>query len=562
MRPIILVTLLAGILLIGFVSLSTPVAAQEVQLEGGDSKQDATVIGPGQEIKIALGDSNDNNWYKLPVSDPGTVATIKFGEDWDYHIDELQIGNKRLNGEYNDFNAGKEYRYVVTETAVYYNFDSDGDDLNGKTFEITTKDPDRNIFQVDSLTVLPTTKLSPNQEVTVQADILYNRQSTFNPESASVTMLIGDEEIATETVTGNPGGTASIQFEETIPNLNGSQNLTVHVNPGWANQGGNEKTETISVKKRDLDGDGLQRTREIELGTDPADPDTDGDGINDGRELELGTDPLESDTDGDGLDDGAEIENGADPLVKDSDSDKIDDGKEIEIGTDPSSKDSDGDGILDDREIDLGTDPTKADTDGDGISDSEEIEAGSDPTDRADRGGSPGSMIFTASETASVTNGTFTVEYTVGVKGEKRINGTSVELKNPEDWSVVETSGKGEFSEANQEWLLVSVGPEENDTISATIEPTSQMEGTKTLEAVAQDSTGRLATATTTINFDATNVPQAIDQNNNNKLELVEIQRAIRLWSENEPVPNTDGSQMDLNTLQDLINIWSNNGSI
>ena len=41
------------------------------------------------------------------------------------------------------------------------------------------------------------------------------------------------------------------------------------------------------------DGDGLGYCREIELGTDPEDPDTDGDGFNDGDELAAGTDPLD-----------------------------------------------------------------------------------------------------------------------------------------------------------------------------------------------------------------------------------------------------------------------------
>jgi len=44
----------------------------------------------------------------------------------------------------------------------------------------------------------------------------------------------------------------------------------------------------------DQDGDGLNDTREAELGTDPANPDTDGDGTNDGDEVFIyGTDPLD-----------------------------------------------------------------------------------------------------------------------------------------------------------------------------------------------------------------------------------------------------------------------------
>jgi hypothetical protein len=44
----------------------------------------------------------------------------------------------------------------------------------------------------------------------------------------------------------------------------------------------------------DTDGDGLNNTREAQLGTDPNNPDTDGDGISDGDQVFIfGTDPLD-----------------------------------------------------------------------------------------------------------------------------------------------------------------------------------------------------------------------------------------------------------------------------
>lgn len=58
----------------------------------------------------------------------------------------------------------------------------------------------------------------------------------------------------------------------------------------------------------DSDGDGIPDDREIELGTDPFNPDTDGDGLSDGDELMYGTDPLNPDTDGDGFTDGEEVD--------------------------------------------------------------------------------------------------------------------------------------------------------------------------------------------------------------------------------------------------------------
>jgi hypothetical protein len=54
----------------------------------------------------------------------------------------------------------------------------------------------------------------------------------------------------------------------------------------------------------DSDNDGLSDGREIELGTDPANPDTDNDGLHDGDEVNRGTDPLNPDSNGDGILDG------------------------------------------------------------------------------------------------------------------------------------------------------------------------------------------------------------------------------------------------------------------
>lgn len=63
----------------------------------------------------------------------------------------------------------------------------------------------------------------------------------------------------------------------------------------------------------DVDGDGLDDTDEISLGTDPYDADSDDDTLSDGAELASGTDPLLADSDGDGWDDGVELSGYTDP---------------------------------------------------------------------------------------------------------------------------------------------------------------------------------------------------------------------------------------------------------
>jgi outer membrane protein OmpA-like peptidoglycan-associated protein len=88
----------------------------------------------------------------------------------------------------------------------------------------------------------------------------------------------------------------------------------------------------------DRDGDGLSDTAELELGTDPDDPDTDKDGLTDGEEvLTYRTQPLNPDTDWDMLKDGAEVKQyDTDPLDPDTDDGGVRDGHEvIEDGTDP-----------------------------------------------------------------------------------------------------------------------------------------------------------------------------------------------------------------------------------
>ncbi len=95
----------------------------------------------------------------------------------------------------------------------------------------------------------------------------------------------------------------------------------------------NETKKVIVDPLGDPDNDGLTNEEEVEIGTDPLDPDTDDDGLNDGEEVDLGTDPLDPDTDDDGLNDGLEVKNiGTSPTAGDTDRDGVTDGIEV-LGT-------------------------------------------------------------------------------------------------------------------------------------------------------------------------------------------------------------------------------------
>ena len=99
----------------------------------------------------------------------------------------------------------------------------------------------------------------------------------------------------------------------------------------------------------DTDGDGLTNGQEIEIYyTDPLNPDTDGDGYNDGLEIEHHYSPLhgdnakliEVDSDNDELNDYWEINLGTDPLNPDTDGDSYTDGVEFSTSHDPLAVDS------------------------------------------------------------------------------------------------------------------------------------------------------------------------------------------------------------------------------
>ncbi len=153
------------------------------------------------------------------------------------------------------------------------------------------------------------------------------------------------------------------------------------------------QTQAANEGERDSDGDGLTDRHELEIGTDPNNPDTDSDGLSDGEEvLRRNTDPLNADSDGDLLSDGAEVlEHNTDPLNADTDNDRLSDGEEIRLGTDPRNPDTDNDGLQDGEESPPCPDPLNPDSDGDGIIDGQDL----DPCD-------PNNPSLTATASAAI----------------------------------------------------------------------------------------------------------------------------------------------------------------
>lgn len=162
------------------------------------------------------------------------------------------------------------------------------------------------------------------------------------------------------------GSTAALTAETSaitslVPDLPGLYVGQLIVNDGFQDSDPDTAKVTIEVVADvDSDNDGLTDAEEIELGTDPDNPDSDGDGIKDGEEVnQTGTDPLDADSDDDGLTDGAEVNvHDTDPNDADSDDDGLSDGDEINIHlTLPNIPDTDGDGFNDGDEVGNATDP-------------------------------------------------------------------------------------------------------------------------------------------------------------------------------------------------------------
>jgi gliding motility-associated-like protein len=150
----------------------------------------------------------------------------------------------------------------------------------------------------------------------------------------------------------------------------------------------------------DCDNDGITNGGELLIGTNPTNPDTDGDGVLDGTEVSDNTNPLDPcsllfasqtvtainawsglDCDNDGLSNGNEVQLGTDPTNPDSDGDGVLDGIEVNDGTNPINP---CELIFANQTVAPGASWLTLDCDGDGLSNGEEVTNGNDPNDPCD----------------------------------------------------------------------------------------------------------------------------------------------------------------------------------
>lgn len=138
----------------------------------------------------------------------------------------------------------------------------------------------------------------------------------------------------------NDQWSARVDFRGAFANVSekGTVNSTIDVGVRYVIGANVPPAYRVAGGPKDSDMDGLTDAEELQLGTNPHDPDTDKDGLSDYDEVRVyRTDPLNPDTDFDGLKDGAEVFNyKTDPNLRDTDKGGVADGHEvIEDGTNP-----------------------------------------------------------------------------------------------------------------------------------------------------------------------------------------------------------------------------------
>ncbi len=241
----------------------------------------------------------------------------------------------------------------------------------------------RDLDGQSSTAVVTVTVRPVNDAPTAQPDTA----ATDPGQSVRVPVLANDVDIDGDPVTvagvtQGGSGTVVINADGTVTytanaGFIGTDTFTYTASDG---RGGTSVGTVTVIVGADDDMDGLTNVREIDLGTDPRDPDTDDDGLLDGIEVDVGqTNPLSDDTDDDGLMDGVEDadHNGivaateTSPLLPDTDGDGIQDGTELGL-TAPQGDDTDLSVFVPDADPTTRTVPTSADSDADGLSDGAE----------------------------------------------------------------------------------------------------------------------------------------------------------------------------------------------
>ncbi|MFB6211581.1 MAG: nitrous oxide reductase family maturation protein NosD [Halobacteriales archaeon] len=195
--------------------------------------------------------------------------------------------------------------------------------------------------------------------------------------------------------------------------------------------------------------------------------------------------------------------------------------------------------------------------------------SGGTTPDDGDGGNTTTTKPFSLSMTDATTtpNSTVTVEFNFTNQNDTKLTGPALKvIQHPSAWTITSHEDAGStYSESSGVptwlWLQIGVGSSKKPTITFKV-PNSTASGNYTVtgQAVGPDDTIINQSGTVTVSEETTKTITDEIAGEDETIGIVDIQRAIRLWANNQAVPNTGGKTIGIVKIQSLIQQWASGG--